>query len=266
MTARLSSIRAAVLFAAAILLLALAPAVTAQAEDCGTSNHPSGNDRCVEEGGSGTQGSATSDPDDDGNGPDRTNGGVDQDGGDGGVNQQDQDGNNGCGNDQDFEDDNEGLCDGSQPDTPETVLGEDAAKDSDGKDGKDDTDKRTDDDKGDTDDDEDGQGTDGRDDHSNGGGEKAEEPAVGAVLGNGAARADEAGLLGGVSDARSLHGAAAGGDDAVAAGAGSGALAAIGSAADTLAATGIGGLALALLALGSIGLGALTLRRSRAGR
>lgn len=76
--------------------------------------HPSGKDRHCEAGGSGTQGSAQSDPDDDGRGPDRSNGGLDQAGGPGGDDHADQDGNNGCGNDDDFEDDNEGLCLGRQ--------------------------------------------------------------------------------------------------------------------------------------------------------
>src|SRR5688572_23933299 len=81
---------------------------------CGPSAHPSGKDRCDEPGGSGTQGRSASDPDDDGRGPDRSNGGADKPGGPGGVNPADQDGNNGCGNDQDFEDDNEGWC-GAKP-------------------------------------------------------------------------------------------------------------------------------------------------------
>ena len=68
------------------------------------------NDRSVENGGSGNQGNAQSDPDDDGNGPDRSNGGADKPGGPGGDDLADQDGNNGCGNDDDFEDDNEGHC------------------------------------------------------------------------------------------------------------------------------------------------------------
>jgi hypothetical protein len=101
------------------LVLVLAPGVGAA--DCGESAHPSGNDRCEEPGGSGAQGEdgtqiqgdAASDPDDNGNPPERTNGGADEPGGPGGVNLQDQDGNNGCGNDQDFEDDNEGLCTGA---------------------------------------------------------------------------------------------------------------------------------------------------------
>jgi hypothetical protein len=70
----------------------------------GTSQHPSGKDRTVEPGGSGTQGKAPSDPDGD------ANGGPDKPGLAGGVDTTDQDGNNGCGNDQDFEDDNNGLC------------------------------------------------------------------------------------------------------------------------------------------------------------
>ena len=79
--------------------------------DEGDNKHPSGKDRSVE-GSSGTQGSSTSDPDDDGRGPDRSNGGPDKPGGSGGVDLADQDGNNGCGNDDDFEDDNNGNCGG----------------------------------------------------------------------------------------------------------------------------------------------------------
>ena len=78
--------------------------------DVGDNAHPSGRDRSVEPGGSGTQGRAGADPDDDGRGPDRSNGGADQPSGPGGVDMEDQDGNNGCGNDDDFEDDNEGWC------------------------------------------------------------------------------------------------------------------------------------------------------------
>jgi hypothetical protein len=59
-------------------------------------------------------GMAMSDPDDNGLGPDRSNGGADQPGGTGGVDLTDQDGNNGCGNDADREDDNEGWC-GNNP-------------------------------------------------------------------------------------------------------------------------------------------------------
>ena len=85
------------------------------------SRHPSGNDRCVENGKSGTQtsgtiqGKSTSDPDQNGKGPERNAVGTrtpDKPGGQGGVIRSDQDGNNGCGNDQDFEDDNEGWCGG----------------------------------------------------------------------------------------------------------------------------------------------------------
>ena len=70
----------------------------------GPSLHPSGNNRYVEPGGSGTQGKASSDPDG------LYNHGVDQRGEFGGLYLSDQDGNNGCGNDQDFEDDNNGRC------------------------------------------------------------------------------------------------------------------------------------------------------------
>ena len=119
----------------AIASLVLVIGVPAGAETCGDSEHPSGKDRCVEEGGSGTQGDAESDPDDDGRGPERTNGGADEPGGPGGVNQADQDGNNGCGNDQDFEDDNEGLC-GSKPASaggPDEVKGPELNDEDDGK-------------------------------------------------------------------------------------------------------------------------------------
>ena len=70
----------------------------------GPSLHPSGNNRYIENGKSGTQGKAASDPDG------LYNYGVDQFGLGGGLYLSDQDGNNGCGNDQDFEDDNNGLC------------------------------------------------------------------------------------------------------------------------------------------------------------
>ena len=82
--------------------------------DDGDNRHPSGKDRSVEHGGSGNQGAAQHDPDDDGRGPDRSNGGIDQPDGPGGEDLADQDGNNGCGNDDDFEDDNEGWC-GKRP-------------------------------------------------------------------------------------------------------------------------------------------------------
>lgn len=85
--------------------------------DSGDNAHPSGNDRSIEFGRSLTQGNAQSDPDDDGRGPDRSNGGSDkQPNGLGGVDKADQDNNNGCGNDDDFEDDNEGWC-GQKPKT-----------------------------------------------------------------------------------------------------------------------------------------------------
>jgi hypothetical protein len=69
----------------------------------------------------GTQGNSPSDPDDDGRGPDRSNGGPDKPGGAGGVDVSDQDGNNGCGNDVDREDDNEGWC-GGRPTYPAPVA------------------------------------------------------------------------------------------------------------------------------------------------
>ena len=78
--------------------------------DSGDNMHPSGKDKSVEHGNSGNQGNSSSDPDDDGRGPDRSNGGADKPNGPGGVDLADQDGNNGCGNDDDFEDDNEGWC------------------------------------------------------------------------------------------------------------------------------------------------------------
>ena len=85
--------------------------------DDGDNAHPSGKDRSVENGGSGNQGNSESDPDDDGRGPDRSNGGADKPNGPGGTDKADQDGNNGCGNDDDFEDDNEGWC-GKPPAKP----------------------------------------------------------------------------------------------------------------------------------------------------
>src|SRR5688500_14870284 len=83
--------------------------------DDGDNRHPSGKDRSVEHGGSGNQGKAASDPDDDGRGPERTNGGADKPDGPGGHDLADQDGNNGGGNDDDFEDDNEGHSRGACP-------------------------------------------------------------------------------------------------------------------------------------------------------
>ena len=92
--------------------------------DDGDNFHPSGKDRSVEGGNSGTQGSSASEPDGNGHGPERDAGGIDQADGPGGVDLADQDGNNGCGNDDDFEDDNEGWC-GSKPKpgTPAPVGG-----------------------------------------------------------------------------------------------------------------------------------------------
>ena len=72
--------------------------------DDGDDQHPSGNDRSIENGGSGNQGNSGSDPDGD------SNGGEDKPNGSGGNDKADQDGNNGCGNDDDFEDDNNGNC------------------------------------------------------------------------------------------------------------------------------------------------------------
>jgi hypothetical protein len=95
--------------------------------DTNLNDHPSGKDRTVEAGGSGTQGKSTSDPDL------MTNGGADKPGMDGGFDE-DKDGNNGCGNDDDFEDDNNGWCGGKPrvaggqtpviPVVNPTVLGE----------------------------------------------------------------------------------------------------------------------------------------------
>jgi hypothetical protein len=91
--------------------------ITLDEPDEGDNEHPSGKDRSVEPGGSGAQGNSNSDPDDDGRGPDRSNGGPDkQPDGAGGVDRDDQDNNNGCGNDDDFEDDNEGWCGGKPKD------------------------------------------------------------------------------------------------------------------------------------------------------
>lgn len=101
-----------VAFVIAALLLVfsgvVAGAAVAQPEkepDTTLDDHPSGKDRSVEPGNSGTQGKAASDPDEDANlGPDKPEGagGFDSD----------KDGNNGCGNDDDFEDDNNGNCRG----------------------------------------------------------------------------------------------------------------------------------------------------------
>ncbi|MCU1484602.1 MAG: hypothetical protein JWN67_1348 [Actinomycetia bacterium] len=82
--------------------------------DAGDNRHPSGKDRSVEKGGSGTQGRSGSDPDG------MTNGGADKPNGTGGYDKADQDGNNGCGNDDDFEDDNNGNCGGKAHQKAET--------------------------------------------------------------------------------------------------------------------------------------------------
>ena len=80
-------------------------------EDTTASSHPSGNDKTIEQGGSGNQGRSESNPDDS-KGPMRYEGtqGDDKPNGPGGSDIYDQDGNNGCGNDQDFDDDNNGWC------------------------------------------------------------------------------------------------------------------------------------------------------------
>ena len=88
--------------------------------------HPSGKDRETNNGPTDDVqgGDQTSNPDNDGHGPernsckgtseDRVGGCADKPGGTGGVDQEDQDWNNGCGNDDDFEDDNEGNCGGKR--------------------------------------------------------------------------------------------------------------------------------------------------------
>ena len=89
--------------------------------DEGDNAHPSGKDRSVENGGSGTQGKSESNPDDS-KGPMRYEGalGDDKANGPGGTDLADQDGNNGCGNDDDFDDDNNGHC-GRKKDTTAPV-------------------------------------------------------------------------------------------------------------------------------------------------
>jgi hypothetical protein len=89
--------------------------------DEGDNKHPSGKDRSVENGGSGTQGKSESNPDDS-KGPMRYEGalGDDKANGPGGTDLADQDGNNGCGNDDDFDDDNNGHC-GRKKDTTAPV-------------------------------------------------------------------------------------------------------------------------------------------------
>jgi hypothetical protein len=90
--------------------------------------HPSGNDRSEEPGGSGNQGKSESAPDDN-VGPmrnecgastasDPRGGCTDKPGGSGGIDLHDQDGNNGCGNDDDFDDDNNGHCGGKVKESP----------------------------------------------------------------------------------------------------------------------------------------------------
>ena len=98
--------------------------------DEGDNAHPSGKDRSVENGGSGTQGKSESNPDDS-KGPMRYEGAIGDDkaNGPGGTDRADQDGNNGCGNDDDFDDDNNGHCGRpaapvtpTRSETPPTVL------------------------------------------------------------------------------------------------------------------------------------------------
>ena len=90
--------------------------------DSGDNAHPSGKDRSVENGGSGNQGKAESNPDDS-KGPMRYEGtqGDDKPGGPGGTDLADQDGNNGCGNDDDFNDDNNGWCGRPTKDQPDNT-------------------------------------------------------------------------------------------------------------------------------------------------
>lgn len=77
--------------------------------DSTESQHPSGNDRNIEPGKSGTQGKSTSNPDGDGADKRRSS----RDGSFGGTQGNgDWDDNNGCGNDNDFADDNNGNCGG----------------------------------------------------------------------------------------------------------------------------------------------------------
>jgi hypothetical protein len=99
--------------------LAGAQAARYKTPDQTPNDHPSGKDRSVEPGGSGTQGKAVSDPDA------NTNGGADKPGLTGGYDT-DRDGNNGCGNDDDFEDDNNGWC-GHHPKPTHAVVAAAAA-------------------------------------------------------------------------------------------------------------------------------------------
>lgn len=82
--------------------------------DTQPSNHPSGKDRNVEPGNSGTQGESESNPD--GNGVDKPYPADEQSARSQG--RDDNDGNNGCGNDNDFSDDNNGNCGGKKKETP----------------------------------------------------------------------------------------------------------------------------------------------------
>ena len=102
-------------------------------DDDDDNRHPSGKDRETNNGPTDDVqgGDQTSNPDNDGRGPERSScdntsadtvgGCADKPGGTGGVDQEDQDWNNGCGNDDDFEDDNEGWC--GKPPADTTVLG-----------------------------------------------------------------------------------------------------------------------------------------------
>ena len=234
----ISFFRRGLVLSAALLLLVLLPAAGATAGECGDSAHPSGKDRCEESGGSGTQGSATSDPDDDGRGPDRSNGGVDQEGGEGGVNTADQDGNNGCGNDQDFEDDNEGLCGGNPDKGAPAAAGKDKAEDA-----KDKTKAKAKDAKS-----------------------KDAEPAKAEFKRDAdtartkrAAEAAEANQ----STAKLSDNAAVGSGDQPAAAVAAGGQGRLGRAAAALAATGVNGIVIALAALALLVVGFLALRRSR---
>ncbi|OGY26917.1 MAG: hypothetical protein A2Z42_00805 [Candidatus Woykebacteria bacterium RBG_19FT_COMBO_43_10] len=105
--------------------------------DEGDNLHPSGKDRSIEHGRSGTQGKSDSDPDENGKGPDRSNGGLDKQlHGSGGVDREDQDNNNGCGNDDDFEDDNEGWCGQKPKDVSHPHDGDEVEKSPKAKEGK----------------------------------------------------------------------------------------------------------------------------------
>jgi len=97
--------------------------------DAGDNRHPSRKDRSVEHGRSGDQGRSASTPDQDGRGPERDVGGIDQPDGPGGRDIIDQDRNNGCGNDDDFDDDNEGRCLGPLRTRPSDLRVEDALDD-----------------------------------------------------------------------------------------------------------------------------------------